>query len=410
MSGASPQLALPPAADVAAWLAQTPRRFWPNFPPSMEPLYLAETTEVRLREQYLSTLFGAASGLVLLPALWPLIPDAHAAVRNIWLMAGMPIGIAGAIAYRMPWLSVLAREWLSTLAAVAVGVAFAQMLAASVLHYPAVLLGGLMLLIVLGAAPSHMSVQRQLLLASSLVLIFASAVLRYDDVQPGEAVLLVALFAICSAFSVFTVWRNEYALRRSYAEGLRERLANSALSAQNEVLETLAAADPLTGLANRRAYDTALARAAQRGGGLALIVIDIDAFKLYNDIYGHTAGDACLVRVANCLADQLRGRSDFLARIGGEEFAVILHEPQAGQAPDAMALAERLRAAVAALGVAHEGGPAGRISISAGVAAGTLGAGGDPAAIFEAADRALYAAKHGGRNRVVLAQGALAAV
>jgi diguanylate cyclase len=175
--------------------------------------------------------------------------------------------------------------------------------------------------------------------------------------------------------------------------------AHAALALQNawllEALGRLAAADPLTGLANRRAFnaelDRALARAARRAEPIALILLDVDHFKSVNDTWGHQIGDEVLRDVARTLSSTVRAEAT-VARHGGEEFAVLLPDCGTG---DALLVAERLRGAVARVTV-RDTSP---ITISVGVA--VLGPTIRTAAqLLDAADRALYAAKRAGRNRV----------
>jgi diguanylate cyclase (GGDEF)-like protein len=157
--------------------------------------------------------------------------------------------------------------------------------------------------------------------------------------------------------------------------------------------------DALTGIPNRRAFDRRMNdewRLALRGGTpLALVLIDVDLFKSYNDLYGHQAGDRTLTLVAATIERSLRRADDFVARYGGEEFVVIL--PYCDLA-DAVAVADIVRAAISSLDIVHP--PNGRLSISAGVA-GTIPRSETTAEqLIAAADRALYAAKTAGRNRV----------
>jgi diguanylate cyclase (GGDEF)-like protein len=160
--------------------------------------------------------------------------------------------------------------------------------------------------------------------------------------------------------------------------------------------------DALTGIGNRRQLDTALAEAVtlaqRRQHGLAVIMIDIDHFKAYNDHYGHPAGDACLRAVAQCLAETITHPEDEVMRYGGEEFTVLLR--RAG-AEAALGLAERMRAAVRAMSVPHAGQDSGMVTVSLGVAAMTADLA-TPAALIAAADRALYRAKESGRDRAEL--------
>ena len=161
--------------------------------------------------------------------------------------------------------------------------------------------------------------------------------------------------------------------------------------------------DGLTGIANRRHFDVALERELRRAqradGALALLLVDIDSFKAYNDHFGHQQGDSCLTLVAQELAGMLKRPADLAARYGGEEFAAVLPDTTLEQA---RVLADRIRAHVAGLGLQQA--PAAHhpeVTLSIGVAAFDRARLNAPEALIEAADKALYAAKRGGRNRVV---------
>lgn len=175
------------------------------------------------------------------------------------------------------------------------------------------------------------------------------------------------------------------------------------LAALNRELEALSQTDPLTGVANRRRFDIALAeecnRAARHGLPLAVLLLDIDHFKAYNDLHGHPAGDACLRRVAQLLRSHSQRPTDLLARMGGEEFALLLPHLDAGQA---QAHAERVHAALAEAAIPHARSPtAATVTLSIGLACQQPGD--DPAALLARADAALYAAKRSGRARTVAA-------
>ncbi|MEZ5668689.1 MAG: diguanylate cyclase [Alphaproteobacteria bacterium] len=162
--------------------------------------------------------------------------------------------------------------------------------------------------------------------------------------------------------------------------------------------------DELTGLYNRRHYNAeapALLAATRRDGGcFALVAVDVDCFKAYNDTYGHAAGDAVLTAVGQVLRETMRRERDLAFRLGGEEFAVVF---AAGDEAEARQRAETLRLALEARGIPHSGGPAGVVTASVGVAVAGPGDERDLAALWQAADAALYRAKHGGRNRVAMA-------
>jgi diguanylate cyclase (GGDEF)-like protein len=182
-------------------------------------------------------------------------------------------------------------------------------------------------------------------------------------------------------------------------EDANERLRNA-----NQRLERLSATDGLTGVANRRNFDETLdlewRRAHRAAVPLSLVMVDLDCFKDYNDAQGHQAGDEALRAVARTLRETLTRAGDAVARYGGEEFAVLL--PGAG-AEHAARIAERLRESIVGLAIAHA---ASRVSLvvtaSMGVATAFPGDGSAPLQLVEEADRALYLAKHLGRNRVAV--------
>ena len=188
---------------------------------------------------------------------------------------------------------------------------------------------------------------------------------------------------------------KEIAARKHVEEKLVERTRS--LQQVNARLEGLCITDPLTGLANRRGFAAAFESDWARGCQLALVMIDIDRFKLYNDRYGHPGGDACLRKVADALSASARGSVDLVARYGGEEFAIIL--PGTNRA-GAFVIAERARAAVAALGMSHPDTPAGIVTVSVGVAAATPTPDSSFEQLLACADAALYKAKRDGRNQV----------
>ena len=176
--------------------------------------------------------------------------------------------------------------------------------------------------------------------------------------------------------------------------------ANAQLRTANIALERLSQRDGLTGIANRRRFDARLQSLWRMQSGaaepLAVLLVDIDHFKAYNDGYGHLAGDDCLRRVANALGSV----DDEIARYGGEEFALLL---LSGDRVEVEAQARRLHAAVAALDLEHRYSASGRVSVSVGAAMLASAAAGPAAQLLARADAALYEAKRQGRDRVVMA-------
>ncbi len=180
----------------------------------------------------------------------------------------------------------------------------------------------------------------------------------------------------------------------------RERL----LRDQALELRSQTFSDGLTGIANRRHFDVALEkegrRAKRAATPLSLLMIDIDSFKAYNDSYGHQQGDDTLIKVAGALAAMLQRPLDLIARYGGEEFAVILPEMGAEQSEQ---LAQSMRQRITDMNLPHAGAPQhGRVTVSIGVATHAADSPLDLPCLIGAADRALYTAKHNGRNCVVV--------
>lgn len=173
------------------------------------------------------------------------------------------------------------------------------------------------------------------------------------------------------------------------------------LDSANQELQRLTSLDGLTGIANRRHFDAMLKRewrrAMRQGEELSILMCDIDFFKHYNDTYGHQGGDECLCTVAQTLVATMDRGGDLLARFGGEEFIAVLPDTSL---KGAAYVAEQMRLAVSGLGIPHPGTPFAHVTASFGVASAVAMPETDPQEVVGAADRALYRAKHRGRNRV----------
>ncbi len=203
----------------------------------------------------------------------------------------------------------------------------------------------------------------------------------------------VLLALACMAYAL--VWLRGY---RAKLKALDERLTQ-----KNEDLMRLALQDHLTKVSNRRHFDDQIgieiARAQRVGQPLALLMIDVDHFKSYNDHGGHLQGDACLVQIADTLRKTVRRPEDLVARYGGEEFVILM--PGAAL-EDAIEIAENLRLAIQELGLPYtDPRRAGPVTVSVGVSAAFPAL--DPVTasdVIAAADTGLYLAKNGGRNCV----------
>lgn len=180
----------------------------------------------------------------------------------------------------------------------------------------------------------------------------------------------------------------------------RQKEAEIALASAAAELTELAATDALTGVANRRRFDEMLDREWRRGmrshEPLSMLLIDVDHFKRFNDHYGHLMGDTCLHAIATAIAGSIRRPGDIVTRYGGEEFAVILPNTDGD---GAMEIAARVREGIAALAMPHVDNFGGRVTVSIGAAEAIPNRGTDSSVLVEAADMALYEAKHLGRDR-----------
>ena len=184
---------------------------------------------------------------------------------------------------------------------------------------------------------------------------------------------------------------------------LRESQQNLAIA--NIELQKLAALDGLTGIANRRRFDEVMQTEWKRGqrdqSTLSLVMLDLDCFKAFNDKYGHPAGDMALQKTAAILTEHLKRPADLAARYGGEEFAIVLPDTSLD---GALELAEACRAHLEQLAMENSGAANGLVTMSVGVAAVQPGDGNSAEQLIARADKALYAAKTGGRNQVVAAE------
>ncbi len=199
---------------------------------------------------------------------------------------------------------------------------------------------------------------------------------------------------------------SEYLGRVWFFRDISDRkLAEKRLQEAYRAVEALSVTDALTGLANRRQFDQCLAsewrRGMREGRPLSLLLIDVDLFKPFNDIYGHLSGDSCLKQIAEVARNVVTRTGDVVARFGGEEFAIILPTTSRdGAAEIANALCETLYARR----IAHVGNPIGVVTVSAGCATVTPQLGQTFSTLIERADQALYRAKRSGRNQVCSAE------
>lgn len=233
-----------------------------------------------------------------------------------------------------------------------------------------------------------LSLRVALLSVAATIMSFVVSAAVMGLALPAAAFASAFLLAVAVACAIAARHIDERS-RRSFLEG--------------RVIAELAEHDALTGIKNRRVFDEHLSRlwrrAIEDGRTVAVLLIDVDHFKAYNDRYGHQAGDRALRRVAETLQAFAGRPLDVLARYGGEEFAVVLNDVDGRQAGH---VADQMRRAVSELAIERRGGVAGRVTISVGVAALKPTAERGPRGALQLADQALYEAKVRGRNRVEL--------
>jgi diguanylate cyclase (GGDEF)-like protein len=224
--------------------------------------------------------------------------------------------------------------------------------------------------------------------------------LIYRPPQPSDLRWLLWVLAVGAVVLAVVVW----IARRFYRVNWRLRQQLEENQRLQDELRTLTITDPLTGLHNRRHFDIACAAEWQRArrdrSPLAVLFIDVDYFKPYNDYHGHRAGDECLAAVGKAVGQSLQRPADLAARYGGDEFVVLLPDTDTEGALD---VGGRVLAAVAALDIPHGTSPFGRVTTTIGLAQLVPGPNHTSEELLERADRALYAAKQAGRNRILAA-------
>jgi diguanylate cyclase (GGDEF)-like protein len=231
---------------------------------------------------------------------------------------------------------------------------------------------------------------REALVANALMIIAHGVTLACLGESAGTVLYYVGVLSITAAVGAFGYSAVERQLRTSFLE--------------RGLMGEMAARDGLTGLKNRRAFDDYLPRMWQQGlrdrRSLALLLIDVDHFKAYNDRYGHQAGDHALRRVAQVVQNFARRPLDMAARYGGEEFVLALFDMTGNHVEE---IAEELRKAICALQIPHEDSPtAPYVTASVGISVVRPKVGRSPEGAVQLADESLYSAKRGGRNCVKL--------
>lgn len=249
-----------------------------------------------------------------------------------------------------------------------------------------------------------LSVRLSSWLSASGFLAIALPLLLVDSAAAQSPDLLIFAF-LCCTFPLIFKRRSDRLRDQNFILSLKSRQAQAQLLTINKELEDLSQMDPLTGLLNRRGFErrfsAAFEEAQASGEPLAVVLLDIDHFKHFNDTYGHQLGDECLAQIGTLLKSEIKQHKGFAGRYGGEEFIATL---MGSKSANAVSISERLRKKIADLEILDNSGN--RITVTA-----SFGARIARAAklrrheLIRDADKALYAAKKEGRNRVALYQG-----
>ena len=382
----APSLTLP---MLDAYLAARPERM--AFPPAIEAVYEQQMSPYRLKVMEKGILRAVLVYNAFLPVDFLLLP--HTAPLAVALHLGL---ITPAI-FLIGWLyhkiaSQLARE---TVAAIIPFMMVAQIMCIYVLnrgeiadHYQY-----LAIMIVI-----YSNVNQRLgfrvALTATLVLMTTYLAVLLPGPSPFFVKCIGTLLVISAAYlSLMANRRMEQDVREIFLTRLRDQL-------RRKGAEAVAKHDALTGLANRRQLDETVKKIWAEGdesSSAAVVMIDIDHFKRFNDRYGHVTGDTCLKRVAGAIATELRNTDDLAVRYGGEEFLVLMPQTDLSKA---VQIAERIRRRIENLAIPHEDlSPRSALTVSLGVIAGPMGTH-SFSELVAGADAALYAAKRAGRNQV----------
>lgn len=375
-----------------------------RFPQWLEALYLEDKAAERLKLIRMGTVLLTVLSIGLLMSDWLMVPDQALLALGLRLLVFAPLALV--LLLCLPRLSARARETSMLAMSLMAALITLVLCLRSDDELAATYVVSLALVQLFNGGVVRMRFWMAVCV-DALVLAMFGGVLYVLQGLSGPVTTSMTMVVVSSTlFTLYASYWLEHRERRNWLMLQHEHLLLDELQQGNRQLDRIARLDPLTELANRRHFDEFLlqvwSRGRQDGRDVALLMIDVDHFKRYNDHYGHPAGDACLQQVAAALKRHLRKPGDLVARLGGEEFIAVLNSTSL---PQAHATAERVREQILQLGLPHAASPLSRqVTVSIGVAcARPADADATPLSLIEAVDRALYDAKHGGRNRVVVA-------
>jgi len=372
-----------------------------TFQPALEDRYQQDKEAERLRLIWLGGILLIILTNGLLMADWIMVPDQLQTALVLRGLVQTPLAAMAllCIKYMPPAL----REWQAfVMGLLTMSISCYLCVISTDALAPAYLVS-LCLLMLFNGGVIRMRFWMSVRSAFGVVALFLVAVSLVSS-PPLEVLLSTALVIVSSAlFALFSSYRSEREERANWLLAQHQKRLNEEVNDSNRELDRLSRFDSLTDLPNRRHLDDFLqqvwSRARHAGDDLALLMIDIDHFKSYNDHYGHVQGDVCIQQVAKRLQRILGRPSDLIARYGGEEFVAVI--PGANLAT-AMAIADRVRSDLDDLRLAHDASPEVKhVTLSIGVASMCANsANASPERLIACADAALYQAKESGRNAI----------
>lgn len=396
-----PDLAQDQALALEAAQALERSRAKLHFPPRLEARFHAERAALVVRRYRFWCLVGMVIYNLFNLTDAVMLPDIIGEARWVRLGLVTPVMLMTCLLLPRPPL----RQWREAavvfnllLVSASVVYLFTRSLHPNALQYHS----GLILVLMYGAIVVRQRFGYAVVTAVAIFAMYAVGVEGLVDMPMDVKFNSIGVVLGAIVISLMANYQMESDTRRSYLTALQQRIEASRLRRSRDEFDQLSKSDPLTGLDNRRSFDQRLqaewSRAQRNRESIALLYIDIDHFKAYNDLHGHQAGDVCLARVAAAIRDSAQRGSDLCARYGGEEFVVLL--PQTTQ-EQALGVARRVRQAVEDLGLPHGSSPATRVvTVSVGAASLVPTLNMPFNWLLERADRALYTAKDNGRNRV----------
>jgi diguanylate cyclase (GGDEF)-like protein len=394
----------PAAADMpgSRYAAMLARGFWwMRFSHALEARFQTDKAPERLKLARLGAIAAVALSNGMLITDWLMVPDQFANALRLRLLVHTPLLLVWLACFHR--MSSHQREWFGLTMSISAGVITAFLCVNSTDALGPAYLVSLAMILLFNGGVVRMRFWIAVAVDVILLGVYAVALCLLAHPQPA---LMVAITLVQLSTTVFTLYNSywlEHDERVNWLMLQHEYSLLDALQQGNQRLDAIARHDPLTSLANRRHVDEFLQqvwdRARLSGDEIAVLMMDIDHFKAFNDHYGHPAGDACLKDVAEALGQHLRQPGDLVGRYGGEEFMAVLHKTGL---PAAQAAAERVRAGVQQLARVHAASPTGpHVTMSIGVACVRPDqCDSSPARLIELADEALYQAKSHGRNQV----------